>query len=151
MGDVMADFRVAPGDRIIDPMIALAGCSTQHRILVAGSKSIEMMIELHRRGYVGAASTGNCGRPAGQYDIALIDWRRRTLRDLETTLDWLVKFLSPAAVLVVWVDAQKPAADQSLRASLEKRGYVIEQSTVHECGRALAARLRQTTSLKKAA
>jgi hypothetical protein len=151
MGDVMADFRVAPGDRIIDPMIALAGCSTQHRILVAGSKSIEMTIELHQRGYVGAASTGNCGRPAGQYDIALIDWRRRTLRDLETTLDWLVKFLSPAAVLVVWVDAQKPAANQSLRASLERRGYVIEQSTVHECGCALAAQLRQTTPLKKAA
>jgi hypothetical protein len=34
----MAFLKVAPGDRIIDPMIALAGCSTQHRILVAGSK-----------------------------------------------------------------------------------------------------------------
>ena len=151
MGDVMATFRVAPGDRIIDPMIALAGCSTQHRILVAGSKSIEMMIELHQRGYVRAAATGNCGRPAGQYDVALIDWRRRTLHDLEATLDWLGKFLNPAGVLVVWVDAQKPSANQSLRASLEKRGYVIEQSTVHECGCALAARLRQTTPLKKAA
>ena len=62
MGDVMATFRLAPGDRIIDPMIALAGCAMQHRILVAGSKSVEMMIELHRRGYFGAASTGNCGR-----------------------------------------------------------------------------------------
>jgi hypothetical protein len=147
----MASFPVAPGDRIIDPMIALAGCSMQHRILVAGSKSIEMMIELHRRGYVGAASTGNCGRPAGQYDVALIDWRRRTLHDLEATLDWFGKFLCPAGVLVVWVDAQKPAANQSLRASLERRGYVIEQSTVHECGCALAARLRQTTTLKTAA
>jgi hypothetical protein len=151
MGDVMATFRVAPGDRIIDPMIALAGCSTQHRILVAGSKSIEMMIELHQRGYVRAAATGNCGRPAGQYDVALIDWRRRTLHDLEATLDWLRKFLNPAGVLVVWVDAQKPSANQSLRASLEKRGYVIEQGTVHECGCGLAARLRQTTPLKKAA
>src|SRR6516225_8830166 len=151
MGDVMATFRVASGDRIIDSMIALAGCSTQHRILVAGSKSVEMMIELHRRGYVGAASTGNCGRPAGQYDVALIDWRRRTLHDLETTLDWLGKFLPRAGVLVVWVDAQKPAANQSLRASLEKRGYVIEQSAVHDCGCAFAARLQQTTPLKKAA
>jgi len=151
MGDVMATFRVAPGDRIIDPMIALAGCSTQHRILVAGSKSVEMMIELHQRGYVRAAATGNCGRPAGQYDVALIDWRRRTLRDLETTLDWLGKFLVPAGVLVVWVDAQKPAANQSLRASLEKRGYVVEQGIVHECGCALAARLRQTAPLRKAA
>jgi hypothetical protein len=147
----MATSKVATGDRIIDPMIALAGCSTQHRILVAGSKSIEMMIELHRRGYAGAVSTGNCGRPAYQYDVALIDWRRRSLPDLETTLDWLGKFLRPAGVLVVWVDAQKPMANQSLRASLEKRGYIIEQATVHECGCALSARARQSTPLKKAA
>jgi hypothetical protein len=147
----MATVQVATGDRIIDPMIALAGCSTRHRILVAGSKSMEMMIELHRRGYVGVASTGNCGRPAGQYDVALVDWRRRSLPDLETTLDWLGKFLRPAAVLVVWVDAQKPAANQTLRASLEKRGYVIEQATVHECGCALAARVRRSTPLKNAA
>ncbi len=147
----MATSRVATGDRIIDPMIALAHCSTQHRILVAGSKSTEMMIELHRRGYVGAASTGSCGRPACQYDVALIDWRRRSLPDLETTLDWLGRFLCPAGVLVVWVDAQKPAANQSLRASLEKRGYVIEQATVHDCGCALSARAQRDTPLTKAA
>ena len=147
----MAVFEVATGDRIIDPMIALAGCTTQHRILVAGSKSMELMIELHRRGYGRAAATGNCGRPAGQYDVALIDWRRRTLRDLEATLDWLGGFLRPTGVLVVWVDAQKPAAGQSLRASLERRGYMIEQGTVHDCGCALVARLRQTTPLMRAA
>jgi hypothetical protein len=151
MGDIMATSRIATGDRIIDPMIALANCSTRDRILVAGSKSIEMMIELHRRGYVGAASSGNCGRPAAQYDFALVDWRRRSLPDLETTLDWLGKFLRPRGVLVVWVDAQKPAANQSLRASLEKRGYIIEQATVHECGCALSARTQQDTPLKRAA
>jgi hypothetical protein len=147
----MASLQIASGDRIIDPMIALAGCSTKHRIVVAGSKSMEMMLELHRRGYLRAAATGNCGRPAGQYDVALVDWRRRTLHALETTLDWLVDFLSPSGVLVVWVDAQKPAANQSLRASLEKRGFVIEQGTVHECGCALSARRLQSYPLQKAA
>jgi hypothetical protein len=39
------------GDRIIEPMIALASCSKQHRIVVAGSKAVELMLELHRRGY----------------------------------------------------------------------------------------------------
>lgn len=147
----MASVRVAAGHRIIDSMIALGDCTTQHRILMAGSNSTAMMIEMHRRGYARAVSTGNCGRPAGQYDVALVDWRRRTLHDLEETLDWVGKFLRPAAMLIVWVDAQKPAANQSFRASLEKRGYIIEQDTVHECGRALAARLQQPTPLKKAA
>jgi hypothetical protein len=89
-------------------MIALAGCSKQHRIVVAGSKAVELMLELHRRGYARAAATANCGHPAGQYGVALVDWRRRTFKTLEVALDWLVEFLSPAGVLVVWVDPQRP-------------------------------------------
>src|SRR5450755_2519897 len=92
------------GDRIIEPMIALACCSKQHRIVVAGSKSVALMLELHRRGYVRAAATANCGHAAGQYDAALVDWRRRSFKALQAALDWLVAYLSPAGVLVVWVD-----------------------------------------------
>jgi hypothetical protein len=147
----MVSLQLATGDRIIDPMIALAGCATRHRIVVAGSKSMELMLELHRRGYLRAAATGNCGRPAGQYDVALVDWRRRPLNALETTLDWLVNFVSPTGMLVVWVDAQKQAANQRLCASLEKRGFVIEQGAVHECGCALSARRQQTYPVRKAA
>jgi hypothetical protein len=147
----MSSPQVTTGDRIIDPMIALAGCSTRQRIVVAGSRSMELMLELHRRGYLLAAATGNCGRPAGQYDVALVDWRRRTLHALEATMDWLVNFLRPGAVLVVWVDAQKPAANDSLRASVEKRGFVIVNGTVHECGCALSAQRLQTYPIQKAA
>ena len=55
------------------------------------------MFELHRRGYIRVATTANCGLPAGQYDVALVDWRQRSIKALETTLDWLVDFLSPTA------------------------------------------------------
>jgi hypothetical protein len=147
----MSTVQIATGDRIVDPMIALAGCSTRQRIVVAGSKSMEMMLELHRRGYVLAAAAGNCGRPTGQYDVALVDWRRRTLRALEPTMDWLMNFLSPRAVLVVWVDAQKPAANDSLRASVTKRGFVIVDGTVHECGCGLVARRSQDYPVQQAA
>jgi hypothetical protein len=147
----MISSQVTGGDRVIAPMITLSGCKTQHRIIVAGSKSMELMMELHHRGYLRAAATGNCGQPAAQYDVALVDWRRRALRSLDATLDWLVKFLSPGAVLVVWVDAQKPAASDSLRASIEKRGFIIEQGAVHECGHAFSGRRQQTYPLQKAA
>jgi hypothetical protein len=143
--------RVAAGDRIIDPMIELAGCSTHQRIVVAGSKSMELMLELHRRGYLLAAAAGNCGRPTGQYDVALVDWRRRTLHALEPTIDRLVNFLSPYAVLVVWVDAQKPAANEILRASVTKRGFVIVRGAAHECGYALLARRSRAYPVQKAA
>jgi hypothetical protein len=91
------------------------------------------------------------GRAAGQYDIALVDWRRRTLSALEATLDWLVTFLGPKGLVVVWVDAQKPTANQSLRGSVEKRGFVIEQGIVHDLGCAISARRSQTNPIRKAA
>ncbi len=92
----MSLSRATPtGDRILEPMIALAGCSQEHRIVVAGSKSVELMLQLHRRGYVRAAATANCGQPAGQYNVVLVDWRRRTLKALEKALDWLAELLHP--------------------------------------------------------
>src|SRR5450631_4010728 len=139
------------GDRIIEPMIALACCSKQHRILVAGSKGVELMLELQRRGYARTAATANCGHPAGQYDVALVDWRRRTSKTLEAALDWLVDFLSPSGVLVVWVDPQKATATEALRLSLEQRGFVIEGGTVHDCGCAVSARRREMNPVRKAA
>jgi hypothetical protein len=136
---------------VIEPMIAFAECSTQHRILVAGSKSVELMLELYRRGYRCAASSGNCGRPAGQYDVVLIPWRWRTLDALDATLDWLVNFLDSKGLLVVWVDAQRLAASQSLRTLLEAHGFVIEQGAVHEWGYAISARRSQPGPIRKAA
>ena len=93
--------RIRECHRILDPMIALARCSKLQRIIVAGEKSIELMFELERSGYAHVASTANCGRPAEQYEVALVDWRKRTFRALETTLDWLVNLLRPDGVLVV--------------------------------------------------
>ena len=151
-GDIMTISRVpSAGDRIIEPMIALAGCSKQHRIVVAGSKGVDLMLELHRRGYARAAATANCGHPAGQYDVVLVDWRHRTFRTLEPALDWLVDFLSPTGVLVVWVDPQKAAANETLRLSLERRGFLIESGTIHECGCAVSARRRELNPVRKAA
>ncbi|MDB5609750.1 MAG: hypothetical protein JWP25_6650 [Bradyrhizobium sp.] len=148
----MAHSHATPtGDRIIEPMIALGHCSKQHRIVVAGSRGVQLMLELHRRGYARAAATANCGHPARQYDVVLVDWRRRTFKTLEVALDWLVELLSPAGVLVVWVDPQKAAANETLRLSLEKRGFVIEAGTVHECGCAVSARRREMNPVRKAA
>lgn len=139
------------GDRVVEPMIALARCTAWHRIVVAGIKSIELVFELQRRGFVRAAATANCGRPTRQYDVALVDWRRRTFRDLEQMLAWLRDYLAPTGVLVVWVDPQKPAAMQGLRMALMRRGFVVEAGTVREDGYAVSARRSETHPISKAA
>jgi hypothetical protein len=142
---------LSTGERIIEPMIALARCSTLQRIIVAGSKSLELTAELNRRGFDRVASTANCGRAANQYDIALVDWRGRTFRALETTLDWLVGFLAPEGVVVIWVEPQKPTARRNLRGALEGRGFVIEDGAVHDFGSAISARRRDVKPLPEAA
>ena len=139
------------GDRVVEPMIALARCTPLHRIVVAGAKSIELVFELQRRGFMRTAATANCGRPARQYDVALVDWRRRTFRDLEKTLAWLRDFLAPTGILVVWVDPQKPAAMEGLRTALMRRGFVVESGTVREDGYAVSARRSETRPISKAA
>ena len=136
---------------VIESMIGLAGCSKLQRILIASAQSVELMLELRRCGYVYAAGTANCGHPAGQYDVALVDWRQRTFRTLKKTLDWLTDFLSPTAVLAVWVDPQKPAANQEIRSALERRGFVVEAETVREDGTAFSARRYLQKPLSKAA
>jgi hypothetical protein len=57
---------------------------------------------------------------------------------------------SPAGALVVRI-APKATAGETLRLALERRGFVIEAGTVHECGRAVSARRRQMNPARKAA
>jgi hypothetical protein len=137
--------------RTLEPMIALAQCSTLHRIIVAGEKSIELMFELERWGYAHVASTANCGRPAEQYEVALINWQGRTFRSLETTLDWLVDFLRPDGVVLVWSDRQKAHSRESVNTALERRGFSIEATTVRADGSLVSARRREVRPIRKAA
>lgn len=136
---------------IIEQMISLACCSRRERILVAGTSSSELMFELNRRGYARVTTTAHCGLPGGQYDVALVDWRQRSIKSLETTLHWLVEFLGPAGVLVVWVDPQKPATNRKLRSILEGYSFFIEAGVIHEHGSAIAARRREKMGIPRAA
>jgi hypothetical protein len=148
----MVQARLIPaGQRILEPMLALARCSKLQRVIVAGSQSAELMFELHRRGHVRVATTANCGLPAGQYDVALVDWRQRSIKALETTLDWLVDFLSPAGLVVVWVDPQERAGNRRLRRALEAHGLTVEAGTIREHGSAVSAHRNDVTSISKVA
>src|SRR5215475_6051405 len=112
--------RVDPAvERVIEPMLALAACSKQQPIIVTGLNGIEIALELTRRGHVRVVSSANCGHAAGQYDVALVDWRQRSVRALDATIDWLLDFLSLTGVLVVWVDSQKSAGNQELLGLLD--------------------------------
>jgi hypothetical protein len=127
-------------DRILDPMLTLACCSKHDRIVLAGSKAVELKLQLRRLGYENAAATVDCSHAAGQFDFAFVDWRGRSFKQLAAALGWVPEFLSPRGMLLIWIDPQRPAASQNLRLLLERHGFTIEDGTVHECGCAVAAR-----------
>jgi hypothetical protein len=115
---------------IVGPMIALARSSIRDRIVMAGTNSAELMLERHRRGYVQVATTANCHFANGQCDVALVDWRRKSIEGLKATLDWLMDLLNPAGVMVVWVDPMQPSQDREIRSALGKRGLIVAESHV---------------------
>src|ERR1017187_9691345 len=95
----MTQSRPNPSDeRIVDAMIQLARAAKSRRMIVAGPNSAEVFLELHRRGYLRVTTTKTSRVPCGQYDVALVAWRAHSIKDLETTLDWLVHLLSAAGL-----------------------------------------------------
>ena len=137
--------------QIIEPMIQLACCSKSHRIVLAGSKGRELMFELHRRGYTRVATTATCGLPRGQCNVALIDWRLQSIMALERTLGWLVHFLAPAAVIVIWVDSSQRTGSRNLGSMLARLGFTIEAGTRCGEGFAVSARRRDAARMTVAA
>jgi hypothetical protein len=138
-------------ERIVDAMIVLACPAKSHQMIVAGSNSSGVFKELLRRGYSRVATTKTCRAPCGQKDVALIPWRKHSMAALATTLDWLVHFLNPAGVLVVWVGPHERMPNQALRLALEKLGFRIEVGTCCENGLAISARRLESTAAAKAA
>jgi hypothetical protein len=141
----------SPAGHIIETMIRLARCAKAHRIIVAGSKGREFLLELHRRGYTRVATTATCGLPRGQCNVALVDWQLQSIKALETTLGWLVHFLAPAAALVIWVDSSERGRNRKLASMLDRLGFRIEAGTRCERGFAICARRRDTVPMNVAA
>ena len=138
-------------ERIVDAMIELARAATSNRIIVAGTNSAEIFLELHRRGYPRVTTTKICLVPCGQHEVALIAWRGQSSNALETTLDRLVHYLTASGVLVFWIGSHERMANQLLGSTLRRLGFRIESATRCQNGIAIAARRVDLVPAAKAA
>lgn len=139
------------GDNVVTTMIKLARCTKLDRIILSGSEVPERMFELRRHGYSRVATTATCGLPRGQYDVALVDWKMHSIRALDTTLNWLVHFLAPAGVLVIWIEAEERSGERKLRSILRRLGFRVESGTRCEDGVAISALRLEASPLAIAA
>jgi hypothetical protein len=131
--------RNADNEQVVEPMLALARCSIRHRIVVTGTHSAALMFALHRRGYAHVAITANSPLANGQYEVALIDWREKSIDSLKTMLDWLMDFLDPADVIVMCVDSLRSSEERQIRSVLGKCGLSVETGTAGDFGLAISA------------
>jgi hypothetical protein len=122
----------------VDALIPLTFATKLDRIIVAGPKCVETLLELHRRGYLRVTTAALCDVPCGQFDVALVAWQKHSVEALETTLKELARFLSNAGFLVVCVTARERI--QLLRSALQRLGFRVEARTECEIGVALCAR-----------
>jgi hypothetical protein len=142
-----------PGSRqhIVDSLMELARCSKRDRVIIAGPNAPELMFALNRRGYDRVATTALCGLPRAQYHCAMVDWEKRSLKSLETTLDWLRHFLAPSAVLVIRVDPDERGAVRKLRRALTRLGLAIAVGRRAGHGLLISARRADATKIDAAA
>jgi hypothetical protein len=138
-------------ERIVDALIELARAEKQRRMIVAGSNSADIFLELHRRGFSKVTTTRTSRAPCGQHDVALVASDTESIETLEVTFDRLAHFLSASGVLVVWIGPHEHLPDRKLRVVLGKLGFRIESGTVCENGVAIAARRLESSPAAKAA
>jgi hypothetical protein len=104
--------------RTVNALIQLTFATKLHRMIVAGPKCVETLLELHRRGYLRVTTAALCDVPCGQFDLALVAWREHSVESLEATLSGLAHFLSTTGFHVVCVTARDQI--QLLRSALRR-------------------------------
>ncbi len=81
-------------EQVADTMIGLTRLSHSHRVIVAGSDSLELYLCLRRRGLVHVTTTTTCRIPRRQHTVGLITGQGSLLA-IEAALTQISQFLSP--------------------------------------------------------
>ena len=93
-------------EQVADTMIGLTRLSHSHRVIVAGSDSLELYLALRRRGFIRVATTATCRIPKRQHAVGLITGQN-SLQAIEAALTQISQFLGPSAAIAVLVDSRE--------------------------------------------
>jgi hypothetical protein len=113
------------GEQVVDTMIGLTRLTSLHRAIVAGSGSLELYLELRRRGFIRVATTTTCRIPKGQHAVGLIAGHN-SLQAIEAALAEISHFLCASAAIAVLIDSRESGVSLKIRAKLEQMGFRIE-------------------------
>ena len=132
-------LHLSPRDEIVETMIALARFSKSSRIVLGGSGSTELFLELSRRGYTFGSIASSRPTSAGQFSMGLI-FGDRAYDAIETSIDLIEKRLCSAAGIVIAINSDQPSLAGKIRLKLERMGFRIEAGARCHDGFVMAAR-----------
>ncbi len=129
---------VSNREQVIDTMIELTRLSNLHRVVVAGSDSMELYLALRRRGFIRVATTATCRIPTGQHAVGLITGQN-SLQAIEAALVQISPFLCTSAAIAVLIDSHESGFCLKIRTRLEQMGFRIEAGVRCRQGLVLSA------------
>jgi hypothetical protein len=125
-------------EQIADTMIGLTRLSHSHRVIVAGSDSLELSLCLRRRGLVHVTTTATSRIPRRQHAVGLITGQGSLLA-IETALTQISQFLSASAAIAILIDSRESGFCLKVRNRLEQMGFRIEAGVRCQQGLVLSA------------
>ena len=129
---------VSNREQVIDTLIELTRLSNLHRVVVAGSDSMELYLALRRRGFIRVATTTTCRIPTGQHAVGLITGQN-SLQAIEAALAQISPFLCTSAAIAVLIDSHESGFCLKIRNRLEQMGFRIEAGVRCRQGLVLSA------------
>jgi hypothetical protein len=129
---------LSPRDEIVETMINLSHLSKSHRIIVAGSDSVELYLALKRRGFSFGALASSRRMPSGQYSTGLIAGDH-CYPAIEAAINQISAHLYAAASITISIESQEIGLGGKVRAKLQQLGFRIEAGARCHQGFVLAA------------
>ena len=135
-------------EQVLDTMISLTRITPTHRVIVAGSDSIEFYLALRRRGFIRVATPETSRVPRGQHAVGLIAGQN-PITGIEPVLEQISPFLAAKAGLAVLVGSRENGL--KIRGRLEKLGFRIEAGVRCRAGLVLSAYRQGYNQIEQAA
>lgn len=132
---------ISSRDEIVNTMVDLVHLARSHRIIIAGSGSVELYLALKRRGFAYPVLASSHRIPRGQYAAALIAGNL-SFQAIETALAQVSRFLDAAANIAVSIEKQESGLAFKVRTKLQQLGFRIEAGARCREGFVLAAHRR---------
>ena len=137
-------------EQLVTTLLALTRFADSQRAIVAGSRSVEVHLELLRRGVHRSATIASCRIACGQYDVAFVVGRQPS-HSFELLMLRVLPYLKTRAVLAVWIDAEPHGRASSVQTLLQRVGFRIEAGSRCGNGFVLAARRLEWSPMANAA